>query len=140
MLPIPFVHSRKAANAMAFETERMRLPAALRGRADRRAELFRESLGSVVQRHILGLAWALSPTRLRGVPNVIRLCFDEFLAPDYALPDAERAFDNPPGLAGIVHRDPRSGRSRERGEVVSSFFLNLCLYICPNIGLLSRRR
>src|SRR4029079_7889813 len=88
---------------MAFETERMRLPAALRGRTDRRAELFRESLGSVVQRHILGLAWALSPTRIRGLPNVFRLCFDEFLAPDYALPDPERAFDSPPGLAGIVH-------------------------------------
>jgi leucyl/phenylalanyl-tRNA--protein transferase len=103
MLPIPFVHSREAANAMAFETERMRLPAALRRSADRRAELFRESLGGAAQRHILGLAWALSPTRIRGLPNVARLCFDEFLAPDYALPDPERAFDNPPGLAGIVH-------------------------------------
>ena len=41
---------------MAFETERMRLPAALRGRADRRAELFREGLGDMAQRHILGLA------------------------------------------------------------------------------------
>jgi leucyl/phenylalanyl-tRNA--protein transferase len=88
---------------MAFETERMRLPAALRGRTDRRAKLFRESLGGAVERHILGLAWALSPTRIRGLPNVIRLCFDEFLAPDYALPDPERAFDSPSGLAGIVH-------------------------------------
>ena len=47
---------------MAFETERMRLPAALRGRTDRRAKLFRESLASMAQRHIFGLAWALSPT------------------------------------------------------------------------------
>jgi len=41
--------------------------------------------------------------RIRGLPNVLRLCFDEFLAPDCALPDPERAFDSPPGLAGIVH-------------------------------------
>jgi leucyl/phenylalanyl-tRNA--protein transferase len=34
---------------------------------------------------------------------LLRLCFDEFLAPDYALPDPERAFVQPPGLAGIVH-------------------------------------
>jgi hypothetical protein len=88
---------------MAFETDRMRLPAAVRDRADRRAELFRESLGGMARRHILGLAWALSPARIRGLPNVVRLCFDELLAPDYALPDPERAFDNPPGLAGIVH-------------------------------------
>ncbi len=27
----------------------------------------------------------------------------ELLAPDYALPDPERALANPPGLAGIVH-------------------------------------
>ena len=98
MLPNPFVHSREATNTMAFETERMRLPAALPGRADRRAELFRESLGGMAQRHILGLAWALSPSRIRGLPNVFRLCFDELLAPDYALPDPERAFANPLAL------------------------------------------
>ena len=40
---------------------------------------------------------------MRGLPALARLCFDEFLAPDYALPDPERALDNPPGLAGIVH-------------------------------------
>jgi leucyl/phenylalanyl-tRNA--protein transferase len=88
---------------MVYETERMTLPATKRGRADRRAALFRENLAGVAQRHILGLVWALGPARIRGLPNVVRLCFDEFLAPDYALPDPERAFDNPPGLAGIVH-------------------------------------
>jgi hypothetical protein len=80
---------------MAFETERMRLPSAASGRADRRAVLFRESLGSMAQRHILGLAWALSPARVRGLPNILRLCFDEFLAPDYALPDPERGIRQP---------------------------------------------
>ena len=38
-----------------------------------------------------------------GLPNIVRLCFEELLAPDYALPDPERTFDRPPGLAGIVH-------------------------------------
>jgi leucyl/phenylalanyl-tRNA--protein transferase len=37
------------------------------------------------------------------VPNLVRLCFDEFLSPDYALPDPERAVADPPGLAGIAH-------------------------------------
>ena len=52
---------------------------------------------------ILGTAWALTPGRIAGVPGLAKLCFDEFLAPDYALPDPERALANPPGLAGIVH-------------------------------------
>jgi hypothetical protein len=52
MLPVLFVHSREATKAMAFETERMRLPAAVHDRADRRAGLFRESLGGMVRRHI----------------------------------------------------------------------------------------
>src|SRR5262249_25778936 len=51
----------------------------------------------------LGLAWTLSPRRIRGVPNVVRLCFGEFLAPNYALPDPESAVEEPAGLAGIVH-------------------------------------
>lgn len=88
---------------MTFETERLRLPFAASGRAARRAALFRESVPQKFQRWGLGLAWSLMPQRIGGVPNVLRLCFDELLAPDYALPDPERAFDRPPGLAGIVH-------------------------------------
>jgi len=71
--------------------------------ADRRAALFRETLGDVAERWTLGLAWALSPKRIGALPNLARLCFHELLAPDYALPDPERALANPPGLAGIVH-------------------------------------
>ena len=71
--------------------------------ADRRAVLFRESLADTAERWLLGLAWALMPSRIGGLPALWRLCFDELLAPDYALPDPERALDNPPGLAGIVH-------------------------------------
>jgi leucyl/phenylalanyl-tRNA--protein transferase len=88
---------------MAFETERMRLPVAAAGRAARRATLFRESPVATIERWALGSAWALSPKRVAGVPNLLRLCFDEFLAPDYALPEPERAAATPPGLAGIVH-------------------------------------
>ncbi|MDI1347329.1 MAG: leucyl/phenylalanyl-tRNA--protein transferase, partial [Pseudolabrys sp.] len=69
----------------------------------RRDSLFRESLTDITERWALGLAWALSPKRIGGLPHLARMCFAEFLAPDYALPDPERALDNPPGLAGIVH-------------------------------------
>lgn len=89
--------------AMVFETERMRLPLAAGGQAARRATLFRESVADMVERWALGIVWALSPKRIRGIPNLLRLFFDEFLAPDYALPDPQSAFDEPPGLAGIVH-------------------------------------
>ncbi len=88
---------------MAFETQRMRLPVAASGRAARRAALFRESLTGLTERWALGLVWTLGPKHVRGVPNLLRLCFDELLAPDYALPDPESAADKPPGLAGIVH-------------------------------------
>ena len=46
---------------MVFETERMRLPVAARGRATRRAALFRESLPEIAERWVLGFAWAMSP-------------------------------------------------------------------------------
>jgi leucyl/phenylalanyl-tRNA---protein transferase len=88
---------------MVFETERMRLPIAADGRAARRAALFRENPIAMMERWALGLAWALSPKRIRGVPNMLRLGFDELLAPDYALPDPRDAVDEPPGLAGIAH-------------------------------------
>lgn len=71
--------------------------------ADRRAALFRESLGEVAERWAFAAAWALAPKRVGGLPNLARLCIHELLAPDYALPDPERALANPPGLAGIVH-------------------------------------
>lgn len=69
----------------------------------RRAALFRESLADKAARLTFALAWSLAPARLRGLPALARLCVAEFMAPDYALPDPERALDNPPGLAGIVH-------------------------------------
>lgn len=88
---------------MVFETERMRLPVAASGRAARRAALFRENPIAIIERWALGLTWALSHKRIRGVPNILRLGFNELLAPDYALPDPRDAVDEPPGLAGIAH-------------------------------------
>ena len=86
---------------MAYHADQMALSAL--PAADRRAALFRESLAERATRVALGLAWSLMPGRLAGLPSLARLCFHELLAPDYALPDPERALDNPPGLAGIVH-------------------------------------
>jgi leucyl/phenylalanyl-tRNA--protein transferase len=88
---------------LAYHADHVTLSAPSGAPADRRAALFRESLVDIAERWTLGLAWALAPSRIGGVPNLLRLCFDELLAPDYALPDPERALDQPPGLAGIVH-------------------------------------
>jgi len=88
---------------MAYETQRMSFPVAPSGRAQRRAALFRESFLDTAERWALGLAWALMPSRIAGVPNLLRLSLRELLAPDYALPDPEHTLEQPPGLAGIVH-------------------------------------
>ena len=61
--------------------------------AGRRGASFRESLADTLERWVLGSAWALMPSRIRGVPNLLGLCMRELLAPDYALPDPERALD-----------------------------------------------
>ena len=86
---------------MAYHADHLPISAA--PRADRRAALFRESPLAMAERWTLGLARALTPAHISGLPNLARLCFAELLAPDYALPDPERALANPPGLAGIVH-------------------------------------
>jgi leucyl/phenylalanyl-tRNA--protein transferase len=84
---------------MAFETQRLAMPAA----APARERLFRESPRDMVERWALGTVWALMPKRASGLPNLAKLCLRELLSPDYALPDPEAAFADPPGLAGIVH-------------------------------------
>ena len=71
--------------------------------ADRRGALFRETAVEAAERWALALAWGLSPKRIVGLPSLLRMCARETLAPDYALPDPERALSSPPGLAGIVH-------------------------------------
>jgi leucyl/phenylalanyl-tRNA--protein transferase len=88
---------------MAFEAQRLNFPVAASAGAARRGALFRESFFETLERWTLGCAWALMPSRISGVPALARITFQELLAPDYALPDPERALANPPGLAGIVH-------------------------------------
>ena len=88
---------------MNYHADHVTFSAPVTATPDRRAALFRESLTDKGERWALGFAWALSPKRIAGLPNLVRMCFDEFLAPDYALPDPEQALDNPPGLAGIAH-------------------------------------
>jgi leucyl/phenylalanyl-tRNA--protein transferase len=88
---------------LAYHADQVTLAGSIGLPAERRKSLFRESLTDVLERWTLGLAWAMSPKRIGGLPNLFRLCFDEFLAPDHALPDPERALANPLGLAGIVH-------------------------------------
>ena len=87
---------------MTFETQHLNLPVAANSRDARRSALFRESLTGIAERWVLGIAWALKPPRLYGLPNLARMWFEELLAPDYALPDPDRALEKPYGLAGIV--------------------------------------
>jgi leucyl/phenylalanyl-tRNA---protein transferase len=88
---------------LAYHADHMSLSTPAGAPRDRRAALFRASLLSIAEQWTLGLAWALAPKRIRGLPNLARLCFEEFLTPDYALPNPKRALHLPPGLAGIVH-------------------------------------
>jgi leucyl/phenylalanyl-tRNA--protein transferase len=86
---------------LAFHADRLTLDPTTPG--DRRGALFREGVAGKAERWTLGLARGLAPAHIAGLPNIVRLCFEELLAPDYALPDPQAALDRPPGLAGIVH-------------------------------------
>jgi leucyl/phenylalanyl-tRNA---protein transferase len=68
----------------------------------RRAELFRETLSERLERLVLGLAWALKPKRIGGLPALASLWLADLIAPDYELPDPQRTL-NADGLCGMVH-------------------------------------
>jgi leucyl/phenylalanyl-tRNA--protein transferase len=70
---------------------------------DRRARLFRESPSEVVERFVLGSAWALMPRRIGGLPGVAHMLLRDIGTRDGELPDPRNALASPPGLAGIVH-------------------------------------
>jgi leucyl/phenylalanyl-tRNA--protein transferase len=70
---------------------------------DRRAELFRESSREMLERYLLGAAWALQPQRVRGLPGVAHVLLRDAMTRHDILPDPETALASPPGLAGIVH-------------------------------------
>ena len=88
---------------MAFETTQMNVATATPDGAARRAALFHESPLAIAERWMVAAGWSLMPKRIGGMPNLLKLCLRELLAPDHALPDPERAFGNPAGLAGIMH-------------------------------------
>jgi leucyl/phenylalanyl-tRNA--protein transferase len=71
--------------------------------SDRRAELFRERPRDMLARYVLGTAWALKHGGLQGLAGLIRLGFEELMAPDFGLPDPDGALAHPPGLAGVAH-------------------------------------
>ena len=75
---------------MAFHADRMSLPIRRR-RADRRAALFRESRADGRALRARPRLGAERPSASAACRTCAQLCFDEFLAPDYALPDPERA-------------------------------------------------
>ncbi len=86
---------------MAYHADHMTLSGP--EEASRRAALFRESASDMAERWALGLAYSLMPARVGGLRGLTKLCFEELLAPNYALPDPERALTSPAGLAGIAH-------------------------------------
>lgn len=70
---------------------------------DRRALLFRESVGERLERWALGTAWALKPHRLASLPPLARLFIQDSLFGDDDLPDPEQVIDPISGACGIVH-------------------------------------
>lgn len=71
--------------------------------AEDRPFLFRETPLQMIERWVLGTAWALKSHRIGGLPALARMWLSDLLAPASGLPDPETALEHPPGLAGIVH-------------------------------------
>jgi leucyl/phenylalanyl-tRNA--protein transferase len=68
----------------------------------KRDDLFRETPLEVVERCLLGTAWALRPKRIGALPALGALWLKDLIAPSHGLPDPERTWhDN--GMCGIVH-------------------------------------
>ena len=70
---------------------------------DRRSRLFREGPVEIMERLVLGTAWAWKPERIGGLPNLAAMLAHDALTWNDALPEPENALASPPGLAGIVH-------------------------------------
>jgi len=68
--------------------------------AERRAALFRETPFEMLERIVLGSAWALQPKRLKDWPPFLRMRLADRSAPP-RLPDPERSF-GAAGYAGMV--------------------------------------
>ena len=74
------------------------------GADPRRGEGFEESCWERLQRVTLGLAWALKPRRILGVPGTLAVVVAHYAGLGRerdALPDPESALRHPDGLTGI---------------------------------------
>jgi leucyl/phenylalanyl-tRNA--protein transferase len=71
--------------------------------AARRARLFRETPRDWLERHLLGVAWALTPGRIAGLPGLAGMVARDLVARPAGLPDPAAALARPDGLAGIAH-------------------------------------
>jgi leucyl/phenylalanyl-tRNA---protein transferase len=71
--------------------------------ADDRPFLFRETPLQMIERWVLGTAWALKPQRIGGLPALARMWVSDLVDPVPGLPAPERALERPAGLAGIAH-------------------------------------
>jgi leucyl/phenylalanyl-tRNA---protein transferase len=68
----------------------------------KRYSLFRETPLEVIERWLLGTAWALRPKRIGALPALGALWLKDLVAPPRGLPDPERTWhDN--GMCGLVH-------------------------------------
>jgi leucyl/phenylalanyl-tRNA---protein transferase len=65
--------------------------------------IFHETPFQALERWVLGLAWAVKPQRIGGLPALGRMWLSDLVSPSPGLPDPEGALDRPAGLAGIVH-------------------------------------
>ena len=80
---------------MAYQSGYIAAPA-------RREMLFRETPAERMRRLALGCAWAMTPARVSGLPNLARLWLADLIAPADRLPSMTDALDQPAGLCGIA--------------------------------------
>ena len=89
--------------ARLFSAEEEQLSQEMAARRERRAALFRESWPQSLRRQALGVAYALRPGQIGGLPPLGALLLREALRRSSALPDPDAALAKPDGLCGIAH-------------------------------------
>ena len=85
---------------------------------DRRAALFRETPLDRLERWVLGIAWALKPGRIGGLPALGRLWLADRIAPDERLPDPEQTLNRGLSVAGQPV-DPHPNLSMHEARALS---------------------
>jgi leucyl/phenylalanyl-tRNA--protein transferase len=66
------------------------------------APRFRESAEERLRRWGLGVAYALRPKRIAGLPGLVGITLRDLLTPPAGLPDPEQALASPEGLCGLA--------------------------------------